>query len=233
MRKFGTALFLIFLGVASASAEDAYQRLDKLYKARQFDSLEAACQNDLKENPKSLLDLYFLSLEWMNQGKVEKAVPVMMEFEKVHDELEAKRKKEKGKNLLLVSQRYADLYFVLGQYHTRHQEYGKALPWLKRSQSRFSDDPNLYFFLGRCYAGKEDWAAAEESFDRQMELDPKDPSPLYNLASSYARQGKTAKALHWLQKAVQAKPFYKETALKDESFEKLADSKEFKKLTAP
>jgi tetratricopeptide (TPR) repeat protein len=214
-------------------AENSYQEMNKLYEAKSYEDLAKRCKADLKKDPRSLQDLYFLALARLGQGKMDKAVPVMRAFEKLHDEREAELTRQQGKTFILIDSLYVDLYYVLGQYHVRQGEYDKAFPWLYKAKSRYIDDPYLHFFLGRCFAGQGKWEEARKSFQKEWELNAQDPSPLYNVACAYAGEGKEKKALDWLQKAIQAHPEYKEEALKDESFKKMRDAKGFKDLTAP
>jgi tetratricopeptide (TPR) repeat protein len=233
MRKLAGAFLLLLLPFSPAQAENSYQDLNQLYEARQYEKLAAVCKTDLKKNPQSLRDLYFIALARLGQKNMEKAVPVMMAFEKLHNEREEGLSRKAGKKTPLIDSLYVDLYYVLGQYHVRQGEFEKAYPWLTKAKTRYSRDPVLYFFLGRSLAGQGKWGEGRKAFQKQLELDPKDPSPFYNIACSYAEEGREKEALEWLRKSIQADPSNKEAALRDKSFKSLADSKEFKKLTAP
>ena len=231
--KSSVILLFFTLVFSSVHAENSYQEMNKLYEAKSYENLAKRCKADLKKDPQSLQDLYFLAFARLGQGKMDKAVPVMKAFEKLHDEREAELTRQKGKTFILIDSLYVDLYFVLGQYHVRQGEYDKAFPWLYKAKSRYIEDPYLHFFLGRCYAGQGKWEEARKSFQKEWELNAQDPSPLYNIACSYAAEGREKKALEWLKKAIQAHPDYKEEAAKDDSFKEISHTKGFKDLTAP
>jgi tetratricopeptide (TPR) repeat protein len=232
MKKYIASALMFLLSASAFGAEDPYQRMSKLYQAKQFKKLEQVCQARLKEKSKSLDAHYFLILMRLDQGKGDKAVPYMIAFEKYHNEAEAAEAKKSGAEYILIDSYYGNLYYILGQYHVRRQEYDKAFPWLSKAKSEYSNDPMLYFFLGRCYVGQGKFEEGMKAFQNELKLDPKEPSPLYNIACCYGMQGKEGEAVEWLKKAIQAYPPYKKEALKDENFKKINGSKAFKALTA-
>lgn len=231
MKKFFAFLILAVWAAGAVSAKDAYEELNRLYSAKQFGPLESACQARLKEKPKSLDAYYFLAMAQMAQGKADQAVPYMMNFEKYHGELEKAESQKEGKAYALADPYYMDLYFLLGEYYVRKQQYEKALAWLVKAKGKYATDPMLQFFRGRCYAGLQDYGNALKAFQKESELDPKEPSAFYNAATCYARQGKAEMAVEWLKKAIALYPQYKDEVRKDPGFEKIKGSRAFQKLT--
>jgi tetratricopeptide (TPR) repeat protein len=232
MKKYFFLFLMFVLAAPIVLAKDAFDELNQLYKAKDYQKIEKMCQERLKAKPKSLDAYYFLSLIRLNQGKEQEAVPYMVQFEKFHNEAEAMQAKKKGKNFFWIDQYYVNLYFVLGEYYVRRQQYERALPWLKKAQAAFADDPMMQFFLGRCYAGQGKYKDAIKAFQKQLDLESRDPSPLYNIACCYAEMGNEKVTLQWLKKAIGAHPEYKEAAKKDKAFEKFKESEAFKEATA-
>jgi tetratricopeptide (TPR) repeat protein len=232
MKKILFLFLLLVLAAPYAVAKDAFDDLNQLYRAKEYPKLENMCQERLKAKPKSLDAYYFLSLVKLNQGKEQEAVPYMVKFEKYHNEAEKMQAKKTGKPYFWIDSYYVNLYFVLGEYYVRRQQYERAFPWLKKAKAAFTDDPMMHFFLGRCYAGQGKYKEAIQAFQKQLELEPRDPGPLYNIACCYAGTSKEKETILWLKKAMDANPEYKDAAQKDKVFEKFKDSEAFKKLTA-
>ncbi len=231
MKKFSLFFLLAVLMAPGVRGDDPFGPMAKLLQDKQYDRLELICRTRLKTNPKSLYSYYFLTMMRMDQGKANEAVPSMLNFAKCHDELEKAQAAKEGKTYKLIVPNFMDLYFLLGEYYVRHQQYDLALPWLLKAKAKYDGDPMLQFFLGRCYAGKKDYDNAIPAFQKESKIDSKDSSALYNIASCYAEQGKEKEAVQWLKKAFTLSPRYKKDVLKDENFKRIKDSKVFRQLT--
>jgi tetratricopeptide (TPR) repeat protein len=232
MKKILFLFLLSTLTVPIAFAKDAFDDLNQLFRAKEYQKLENMCQERLKAKPKSLDAYYFLSLIKLNQGKEQEAVPYMVKFEKFHNEAETLQAKKKGKPFFWIDPYYVNLYFVLGEYYVRRQQYDRAFPWLKKAKAAFADDAMMQFFLGRCYAGQGKYKQAIPAFRKQLELESRDPSPLYNIACCYAGLDDESNTVLWLKKAITVQPEFKDVAKKDKAFEKFKESAAFQELTA-
>jgi len=232
MKKMLASFLFLTLGISLVWAGDNYQQMDRLFRAKQYQDLEDICQTRLKANPKSLDSYYFLSLMKLNQGKGQDAVSSMLAFEKYHGEIEESQQRTKGKNFALVDSYYVDLYYFLGQYYVGQKKYNRALYWLDKAKTHYSDDPMLHFFMGRSYAGQGNYDQAVKSFQKQAQLTPKDPTAPYNIACCYAEEGKEGDAVGWLKKAIAANPKYRDQIRQDDSFKKIKSSKAFQDLVA-
>ena len=123
MRKYLLFLMLFVLVVPGVRADDPFIPMVKLFQDKQYNRLELICQTRLKTNPKSLDSLYFLTLIRMEEGKANEAVPFMLAFAKYHNEFE---KAQAGRSLNAPN--FVNLYFLLGEYYVRHQQYDYPFP---------------------------------------------------------------------------------------------------------
>ncbi len=55
----------------------------------------------------------------------------------------------------------------------------------------------IYVNLGNCYFARGEWKEAEKNYLKAVHLDPRNRDACYNLAETYRKMGKKAKALKW------------------------------------
>jgi tetratricopeptide (TPR) repeat protein len=60
-----------------------------------------------------------------------------------------------------------------------------------------------YYFLGKERFEKGEYPQAQEAFEQALLVRPEDPALLYNLSAAFLKRGKTAEALHFLERYVQ------------------------------
>lgn len=70
--------------------------------------------------------------------------------------------------------------------------------------------------------GDHDLARAE--YETALEIDPRMPAALYNLACSYAREGRIEKAAPYLEDAIAMNAAFREEAMRDPDFDRVRDN---------
>jgi len=230
-------LCLLVLLMASGylpSVAATYEELNRSFSDGDLQRVIKLAEADVKKDPTSIDALYFLGVAYERLDQHDKAIRVLTRFEKVHDVVERKQKNEQAPgstaDFLLVDARYSPAYFLLGQHYVKTSNFSRAERHLRRAKARYINDPMLNFYLGLASLQLSKFEESRKYFRRMMELDPKDPSPLYNIAATYAREGKSREALDWLKRAVDARPQYREEASVDADFSSLKQTEEFKRL---
>jgi tetratricopeptide (TPR) repeat protein len=234
-------LALILGGIAfaglvtlSISAASTYEELDRLFSQGDLRKVIHLADAALRKNPTNIDALYFLGVAYWRLNQHEEGLKFLRQFEKLHDQLELKRKQDETKgssaDLLLVDARYFPGYFLLDEYYVKNSDFSKAERNLRRAKSRYNEDRMFNFYMGITSLELKKYEESRKYFKKMMVLDPNEPSSVYNIASSYAREGKSSEAIEWLRKAIAQHPPYKKEAASDKDFSSLKNSEEFQQL---
>ncbi len=98
-------------------------------------------------------------------------------------------------------------HFQLGLLYMKQKEYTKAIGVYQSVAELDPQFPETFFNLAYIYAVKEEYAKAEEMYSRVVELAPPYvDEALFNLAMVQEKQGKRAKSITSLEKALQVNP---------------------------
>jgi|SRR6266850_6455544 len=231
-------LLVLLVALAYLPSEAAtYEELDRSFSNGDFQRVIRLAAADLKREPSNIDALYFLGVAYARLDQHGKALQFLTQFEKIHDVVEQKQKNERAPgstaDFLLIDARYCPAYFLLGEHYVKISDFSRADRHLRRAKARYGNDPMLNFYLGLASLELSKFEESRKYFHRMMELNPGEPSPLYNIAASYAREGKSREALDWLKRAVDAHPKYREEAAVDADFASLKQTQEFRRLTSP
>jgi tetratricopeptide (TPR) repeat protein len=235
MRQKISLVIVVCLGFASnLFAASDYQELNRVFSQGDFQKLIELAETQTKKDPSDINAIYFGGRSYLRLNNYDKGMQYLLKFEKLHDEIELAKKKEATKDpnqdFLWIDAYYFPAYYLLGEYYVKNSNFSKAERNLRRAKSGYFNDRMLNFYLGLSSLELKKYEEAHKYFRRMIELDPKEPSPYYNIASTYARQGKPKDAIEWLTKAVQANPAYKKEAAADKDFTSIKNTKEFESL---
>jgi tetratricopeptide (TPR) repeat protein len=98
-------------------------------------------------------------------------------------------------------------HFQLGLLYMNQKEYTKAIGVYQSVAELDPQFPETFFNLAYIYAVKKEYAKAEEMYRRVVELAPSYlDEALFNLAMVQEKQGKRAKSITSLEKALQVNP---------------------------
>ena len=98
-------------------------------------------------------------------------------------------------------------HFQLGLLYMKQEEYTKAIGVYQSVAELDPQFPETFFNLAYIYALKKEYAKAEEMYSRVVELAPPYvDEALFNLAMVQEKQGKRAKSITSLEKALQVNP---------------------------
>jgi len=230
------ALFaIIYLAFATSLwAASDYEELNRIFSKGNYQKLIELAESKTKSDASDINAFYFGARSYLKLNNFDKGMQYLLRFEKLHDEIEREKKKEETKDpnqdFLWIDAYYFPAYYLLGEYYVKNSNFSKAERNLRRAKSGYFNDRMLNFYLGISSLELKKYDEAHKYFRRMIELDPKEPSPYYNIASTYARQGKPKDAIEWLTKAVQANPAYKKEAAADKDFASIKNTKEFESL---
>jgi tetratricopeptide (TPR) repeat protein len=117
-----------------------------------------------------------------------------------------------------------------GLAHSDLQEYRKTLECFDRALALDETDTNAWVGKGLAHSDLQEYRKALECYDRALALDEENSGAWYNKACLYALQNDKKKAITSLKKAIALDPSLKEEAKKDNDFDNIRNSKEFKEL---
>lgn len=227
-------LVALMLLTGTAAGEDFFRAMPELYESRNFDELERRAKQEISSVPDSLEAHYFLIATRLFNAEYEQAIPLMDKFAMLHNKMEDREKKKFGlpstTEYVHNDVRFVGLYYEIGKYRLEQKLYKDARKWFQRARSVYAKEPMLNFYLGITNMELGNYEEAVKHFELQFELAPDEPSPLYNIACVYARQGRSEDAVDWLAKAIQKHEAFKEQAKKDNDFDKVKNTPQFKSL---
>lgn len=224
-----------YLGfVPNLFAASDYQDLDRIFTQGDFQKVIQLTEAQIKKDPSDINAFYFGGRSYLRLNNYDKGMQLLLQFEKLYDAIELKQKKEivKGKDqdCLLIDALYFPAYYLLGEYYVKNSNFRKAERNLRRAKSGYYNDRMLNFYLGLSSLELNKFDQAHKYFRRMIELDPQEASPYYNIAVTYAREGKTKEAIEWLREAIKRRRDYKNEASADKGFNSIRKTKEFQSL---
>lgn len=122
----------------------------------------------------------------------------------------------------------------------RSENWQAAKPILESLTSQYPDDGDTWYIFGLTYFQLGEWQNAINAYEKTLALGtilsgiPKASAPsndiMINIAEAYAELGQEANALHWINKALEARYDEKHSLAKNKHFSKIADSIAFQRV---
>lgn len=177
--------------------QDALERGDAAYEAKQYDQAEAQyirARNLFPANPYPYIGLG--SVSYMTQRYAAAA--------KAYEKALANEVKANNKNLTyeIDYSLWYEVAFYLGNAHFNLKNYDDAAKLYQALTKYRADDYALFYNLGRSYFHLGRYVQAAEPFRRLVQLLPEDPVAYYWLGGTYYLQGDYSGAIKQCRKAV-------------------------------
>lgn len=122
----------------------------------------------------------------------------------------------------------------------RSENWQAAKPLLASLTSQYPDDGDTWYIFGLTYFQLGEWQSAIDAYKRTLALGtilsgiPKASAPsndiMIKIAEAYAELGQEFNALHWINKALEARYDEKHSLASNKHFSKISDSIAFQKV---